>query len=157
MKKRGQAATEFLTTYGWAILILLAIVIIVFNLNLFTPKAPNTCESVSPIFCSDVKLSGSTINLILSSSGTSAQALPELRPVVNQVNLQSPNVYNCVPTSPNNIIIPDQKTTITCIFPQSFTQGNRFSGTVKITYYLAETESLSLPHTIKLSFSGTIE
>src|SRR3989344_6631889 len=117
MQKRGQAATEFLTTYGWAILILAAVVIIIFNLNLFSPKAPNVCNSVSPIFCGDVKLSMGTgikpkLSLIMSSSGTSTKSGFVAK--VTQIKIESPINDDQTCNSPQDIQ-PNQNTEISCM------------------------------------------
>ena len=43
--KKAQSAMEFLMTYGWAILIMLVVIAILFMLGVFTPEtaAPNAC------------------------------------------------------------------------------------------------------------------
>ena len=73
MQKRGQAATEFLTTYGWAILILIIVIGLIYSLNIFNPKIENTCIGSDPIDCSDVRIketsaSVTPINLVLTAS-----------------------------------------------------------------------------------------
>ncbi len=168
MQKKGQAATEFLTTYGWAILILAAVVIVIFNLNLFSPKAPNVCNSVNPIFCSDVKLSmtsGTLINpelaLIMSSSGTSVKQAYLTK--VIQIKLESPisDDQTCNSLLPQ-IMQPNQNTEISCNsnnWINKLKENDRFSGYAVVSYYLQETDSLPQPleHKVKVYFSGTIE
>jgi hypothetical protein len=168
MKKRGQAATEFLTTYGWLILILAAVIIVIVNLDLFSPKAPNICNSVNPVFCSDVKLAVAgelidvpEISLVLSSSGTSVKTSPnDLRTKVLEIKIESPIMDICIPII--NTVEPSQNTQIKCSsssWAERIKEGNRFSGYAYISYYLQETESLPAPleHNVKVYFSGTIE
>ena len=58
--KKAQAAMEFLTTYGWAILILIIVIVALANLGVFrSPNTPNTCSVSAPFACSDVKINSS--------------------------------------------------------------------------------------------------
>ena len=58
--KKAQAAMEFLTTYGWAILILIIVIVALANLGIFrSPSTPNTCSVSAPFACSDVKVNSS--------------------------------------------------------------------------------------------------
>src|SRR3989344_6351365 len=169
MQKRGQAATEFLTTYGWAILILAAVVIVIFNLNLFSPKAPNVCNSANPIFCSDVRLSMTggerldpKLSLIMSSSGTSTKQAYLAK--VIQIKLESPISDDQTCNSPlfPKFIQPNQNTEISCesnSWTNKLKENDRFSGYATVSYYLQETDSLPTPleHKVKVYFSGTIE
>ncbi len=54
---RGQTALEFLTTYGWAILVLLAALSVMYYLGIFTPPSPNSCILPSGFACQGYKLS----------------------------------------------------------------------------------------------------
>ena len=54
MQKRGQAAIEFLTTYGWAILLLIIAVGAIVGLGVFDPKTPNICNADVPFICQEV-------------------------------------------------------------------------------------------------------
>jgi len=54
-EKKAQAAMEFLTTYGWAILILIIVVVALANLGVFrAPTTPNTCSVGAPFACADI-------------------------------------------------------------------------------------------------------
>ncbi len=163
MEKRGQAATEFLTTYGWVILILIVVAVALASFGAFRgPEVPNKCDSVSPIFCQDVLLSGSTgINLVLSASGTSNDnANPtygDIRPNVTLITLTSPVSATCVPIN-TGVISTGEQTTVAC---NSWTpaitlkDNQRFNGVAKINYRLADAKSLG--HTVEIPFSGTVE
>jgi len=55
--KKGQAAMEFLTTYGWAILILIVTVTALANFGVFRlPDQQNFCSVSAPFACVDVKV-----------------------------------------------------------------------------------------------------
>ncbi len=47
MKKKGQAAMEYLMTYGWAILIVIIVIAALWAMGVFTVTSPVTC---SPCF-----------------------------------------------------------------------------------------------------------
>ena len=154
--KKAQAAVEFLTTYGWAILILVIIVVAIIGLGVFNPKAPNKCNSVDPIYCSDVKLTSSgVITLALSASGTSTKSGQETK--ITEIKLDSPASSPCTSFSPGNVIPTNEQKAISCTFASGLSKGSRLSGKATITYFLQEAQSASLQHTAKISFSGEVE
>ncbi len=160
MKKRGQAATEFLTTYGWAILILLIVIALIYGLNLFSPKIQNSCVGGDPIECSDVRFTApSTLTLVLTGSGiasvTNVIAIP----------LTSPQVIDCtIPLPPFNILTDNVQAAITANCPAVLKQGNKFGGTATVCYKLPGSTygSGTLPCAVnqyqtQVLFSGTVE
>ena len=159
IKKRGQAATEFLTTYGWAILILMTILIVIATLGIFKPKQPNICSSITPIFCNDVRLTETPQNrltLVLSSSGTSTKTSPDLRTKVIGIELSSPFSESCFPDS-SNIVNVEQQTQISCDFSQDLKEGSPFKGKATIEYTLVEAEESGITHKVEVDFSGTVQ
>lgn len=162
-KKRGQAATEFLTTYGWAILILMTILIVIASLGIFKPKQPNICSSVTPIFCNDVRLTEdpqNTITLVLSASGTSTKT-PDLQTKVTVIELSSPFTESCTPASGSDIVNVEQQTQISCPFFQELKEGSPFKGKATVEYTLVEVENLpvgsEVRHKVEVDFSGTVQ
>ena len=154
--KKAQAAVEFLTPYGWAILILIIIVVAIIGLGVFNPKAPNKCNSVDPIYCSDVKLTSSgVITLALSASGTSTKSGQETK--ITKIELDSPISSSCTSFSPSDIIPTNKQEAISCTLTTSPNKNQRFSGKATIIYFLQEAQSASLDHTIKISFFGEVE
>ena len=153
--KKSQAAMEFLMTYGWAILIILLIVGVLFSLDIFNPKAPNNCISVSPIACYDIKLDESgLIEITLGSSDTDTS-------VLNKITLNSPQSAECTIIeggNPGNNDIPlDGKSKLNCLFPSGSVElnaGTRFDGNTEISYVLSGGSS---EHKLNIKFSGTIE
>jgi hypothetical protein len=51
--RKAQSVLEFLTTYGWAILILIIVLAVLYVLGIFNPSvyAPNTCTLPSQLNC----------------------------------------------------------------------------------------------------------
>ena len=67
MKKRGQAAMEFLMTYGWAILVVLAAIGALAYFGVLNPSRtlPRSCTLVPGMSCDDFKVTTTTAQLVL--------------------------------------------------------------------------------------------
>ncbi len=65
--KKGQAAMEFLMTYGWAILVVLVVIGALSYFGVLSPSTllPEKCTFPVGLSCSDFSVSASTINLIM--------------------------------------------------------------------------------------------
>lgn len=69
--RRAQAAIEFLTTYGWAIVIMLSVMSVMFYLGFFSPTtvAPKACVFPSGFSCSGYRITGGgVLDLVLVQS-----------------------------------------------------------------------------------------
>jgi hypothetical protein len=53
MRSRGQAAMEFLMTYGWAVVVMLVVIAVLFYLGIFSPSttAPDVCVLPAGFSC----------------------------------------------------------------------------------------------------------
>jgi len=72
MKKKAQAAMEFLMTYGWAILVVLVVIAALAYFGVLNPQQflPRKCQFSQGLVCLDHKLDQSTENMsILISNG----------------------------------------------------------------------------------------
>ena len=59
--KKGQAALEFLTTYGWALLIIVVMVGALVSFGVFSPTSKgNSCISSTGLVCIDSQISATT-------------------------------------------------------------------------------------------------
>ena len=69
MRKKGQAAMEFLMTYGWAILVVLIAISALAYFGVLNPSKflPETCVLVPGLSCVDHKATNTTILLVLSN------------------------------------------------------------------------------------------
>jgi len=68
---RGQSAMEFLMTYGWAILVMVAVVSMLFYLGVLNPReqAPNVCTMPAGFSCYGYKISsGGELTLDLTQA-----------------------------------------------------------------------------------------
>ena len=63
--KRGQAAMEFLMTYGWAILVVLIALSALFFLGVFNPQTSNGCVVAAPFICNDFKATSEEVSFLL--------------------------------------------------------------------------------------------
>ena len=74
LAKKGQAAMEFLMTYGWAILVVLAAVAALAYFGVLSPDRflPEQCTLPSGVACLDFTVTGNssnpTFNLIIQNS-----------------------------------------------------------------------------------------
>ena len=142
-KKKGQAALEFLMTYGWAILIVLVILASLFFLGVFNSKTTNVCQIPAPFICQDVKAGSGGINIILS-----AQNINTAR--VNNIKVNS---QTCTDFQGSNIINNNRKTEIRCV-GINLDKKERFNAEINIIY----TSNIgNLEHNVKGSASGTSE
>lgn len=71
-KKKGQSATEFLMTYGWAIVIMLAVVAVLYLLGVFRAETtlPNTCMLPAGFSCYGFKIDESGMLTLQVSQST---------------------------------------------------------------------------------------
>ena len=69
--KRGQAALEFLMSYGWAMLVVIAAVSALVYVGVLSPQKDiaTTCTLPPGIFCEDVSLYSDRIYLSLRNGG----------------------------------------------------------------------------------------
>src|SRR3989338_5776934 len=138
--KRAQAATEFIMTYGWAILVVLAAIGALAYFGVLSPDKflPERCNFPAGIDCVDKAV-------ITSSTGTVEIALRNN--VGYPINLQSVSgTDDCTAanmTSPaiNAQVANNGKTTMTinCSTTGSLTLGSRFKSDITIVYIQNET------------------
>ena len=67
---KAQSAMEYLMTYGWAILIIVVVLAVLFSLGLFNGSkiVGTTCRTSSEYICQGVSYSGGTLSLTIGPS-----------------------------------------------------------------------------------------
>jgi hypothetical protein len=67
LSKKGQAAMEFIMTYGWAILVVLAAIGALAYFGVLNPSSalPSSCTIAPGVSCDDFKVSSSSVQLVL--------------------------------------------------------------------------------------------
>ena len=145
MLKKGQAAMEYLMTYGWAILVVLIALGALFYLGVFNPTVPSTCQIAAPFSCQDVvaKDTPDSVTLRVGASGISTATITSI-----QVNGQPCGGFAADLTPARNTHV-----NVVCT-PQAVGKGDKFSGTITINY---KTTTGGLDHTTTGQFSGTVE
>lgn len=151
MQKRGQAATEFLTTYGWAIIILVMVTAAILSLGVFSPKAPNECKTDAPFNCKDVvfREGGFQVNL---------QVPNLLDAKVDQANVKINNIpctnVKVQGNSINDFNLKEGENKITCYGDVNKVKENSLAKAEVSLIYKSES---NLEHKIKVLASGQVE
>lgn len=140
MNKRGQAAMEFLMTYGWAILAAVIAIGVLAYFGVFSPGKYVTGNAVvSPPFyinAYNIKASDGVTLEVKNNGG-------------EDYTIQSVVVSNCGTFSTATPILADAKAAITVACTPALTNGNSFKGDVTITYQKAGS-------TVDLTSTGTV-
>jgi len=66
-KKKGQSAMEYLMTYGWALLVVMIVLGVLFYLGVFTPKTTSACTFDPGTTYVGSKASGTLLQLVLGN------------------------------------------------------------------------------------------
>jgi uncharacterized protein (UPF0333 family) len=125
-KKKGQAAMEFLMTYGWAILAAVIVIGVLASFGVFSPSkyVPISCTLSAPFGCDKNQVSATTnaVSLVIRNGGGES------------FDISSVTIAGCG-NNTTGYTLADQATqlvTITC--GSNLTSGEKFSGDVSITY-----------------------
>jgi hypothetical protein len=123
MCKRGQAATEFLMTYGWAILVVTIAIASLAYFGVLSPDQflPEKCTMPPGLACIDHKVTESSVQLYLQNSmGYDI--------TINAINLTD---KACINSSSINLANGGEVLyTISC----SSTSGSKFKSDIKVNY-----------------------
>jgi len=146
--KKGQAALEYLMTYGWAILAVVVVLAVLWYLGIFTPKAPEMCVFDSPFSCIGGTAYVNSSHLVLKVGVQSALA--------NRANITSikinGNTVTCGGALPITLNL-DTENTITCNHGLGLTKGSSFRGTITFQYE----DKAGITRTASGRFSGTVQ
>ena len=136
--KKGQAAMEFLMTYGWAILVVLAAIGALAYFGVLSPDRflPEKCTLPSGVACLDFTGSPSTVTLVIQNS-----AGFDMQNVSVYVNSTTAN-FGCTDAGADGTLTDGEKDTFTCT--TGGLSNGKFKGTLNIAYTNAQT---SLAHT----------
>ncbi len=167
MVKKGQAAMEFLMTYGWAILVVLIALGALFFLGVFDPKTPSTCTVAAPLTCGDSKAFNppDAVTSIITVPPTDQS---NISIVVGATGVSSATISAVTITAPTGVTQCGIAPNIAMVHPVSeaapseasfectglWTVGSKYSGTAVATYTL---QGSPISHTSTISFQGTVE
>jgi hypothetical protein len=144
--KKGQAAMEFLMTYGWAILVVLAAIGALAYFGVLSPKTPNACVMTSGFTCSEFKITNTTVQINLANSMGY-----DLTNVSINLLGQAPN--SCDVTIGNDSYSLNNGAT-TGVFDYTCAVKGKFKGTITVVYVKA---GETIDHTATGTISGNIE
>ena len=130
MERRGQAAMEFLMTYGWAILAAVIAIAVLAYFGVFSPSRyiPNTCQISAPLGCNtDLTRAYETANLL---------ELTIVNGGAEDITLQSVLVTNCdtVAEADTTSIVVGTEETIDITCDGGLVEGDKLRGTITVTY-----------------------
>ena len=136
-KKRAQAAMEFLMTYGWAILVVLAAIGALAYFGVLSPDRflPEKCTLPSGIACLDFTATSTEVVLVIQNS-----AGFDMTGVVVSVNSTTDN-FVCTPAG-DDTLTDGEKDIFTGTPSPALTSG-KFKGVINIAYTNSQT---TLPH-----------
>ncbi len=146
--KKGQAALEYLMTYGWAILAVVVVLAVLWYLGIFTPKAPEMCVFDSPFSC----VGGvAYVNSTIVKFKVGVQSALVNSASITDIKINGNSVTGC--TFPITLTL-DTENTITCAHGISgLSAGSSFRGTVTFQY----TDKAGNTRTSSGRFSGTVQ
>jgi len=132
--KKAQAAMEFLMTYGWAILVVLAAIAALAYFGVLSPDRflPEKCTLPSGVACLDFTGASSQVELVIQNS-----AGFDMQNVSVYINSTITTGFPC--TAAGDTTLTDgEKDTYTCT-PTPVLPAGKFKGTLNIDYVNAQT------------------
>jgi hypothetical protein len=144
--KRGQAAMEFLMTYGWAILVVLVAIGALAYFGVLNPSRflPNSCTLVPGLSCDESKATSAGATLIVRNGMGSDVT-------VNSISLTGTGIASC---TPQNGAITDGGTATYIIPCSTFPASGRVKADVTMDYTVSGS---TLNHTVSGSLVTRIE
>ncbi len=135
MKNRGQAAMEFMMTYGWALLVVLIAIGALAFFGVLNPSGflPNTCTLAPGFSCSDFKVSAATGYSIILQNGIGEDIIAGSSLKIDEGGTST----TCDVTMPNAGIWADGASfTFSAVAPAgcTLTAGSKFKADLILTY-----------------------
>jgi uncharacterized protein (UPF0333 family) len=131
--KKGQAAMEFLMTYGWAILAAIIAIAVLAYFGVFSPSryVPETCIMNAPWGCGEESkvvagTSNDTVTLKLTNGGGDAYT-------INAINITGCRMASDAPSGNNYTVGESKNIAVTCLVDAG-SAGDRFRGDITIAY-----------------------
>lgn len=140
-KKRGQSAMEFLMTYGWAILVLIIVIAVLFYMGVMDPKkgTGDTCMLAPGFSCYSFKVSSGSGALHLDLGQASGDGIVVTAvgcsddPADTPESLANP-VY--IPSGEHRYVVGGNSLNqeVECISEEGSVLGSRYKGVIRIDY-----------------------
>jgi hypothetical protein len=124
MVKKGQAAMEFLMTYGWAILAAVIVIGVLASFGVFSPSkyVPTACTLSAPLGCDESAASTTAVSLVIRNG------------LGESIDVSTVAISGCGADS-TGYILADQGTQLVAVTCDSaLTSGEKFNGNIVVTY-----------------------
>ncbi len=146
MTKKGQAAMEFLMTYGWAILVVLVAIGALAYFGVLNPSRflPSSCTIAPGISCDDFKVTASSVQLLLRNG--LGDDLTAVTVAINGCSTSSATSWN-----DGKVLGGIAGTTLTCT--NNGAVGSRFKEDVTVAY----TSGAGVSHSVTGEITTKIE
>ncbi len=126
MARKGQAAMEFLMTYGWAILAAVIVIGVLASFGVFSPSkyVPTSCTLTAPFGCDKNQVSATTtqVQLVVRNGGGES------------MDVLSISLSGCGIDTTGYTFADQATQLITIACSPALTSGSKFTGDVSITY-----------------------
>lgn len=136
MHKKGQAAMEFLMTYGWAILVVLVAIGALAYFGVLSPEKllPEKCiiSSGSGLYCDDFAASTGTVTIQLKNLLTDPVTISSINVVSFPVGVLDGGATDCTPTSIGTI--NSDATAVAIITCTGLEAGEKVKGDLSISF-----------------------
>ncbi|MCF7871767.1 hypothetical protein K9L97_01925 [Candidatus Woesearchaeota archaeon] len=148
--KRGQAALEFLTTYGWAFMVILVMIGALAYFGVLNPQnlIPDQCAITSGFSCRDTLLNTTTISLLVVNN------MGETISITGFDASQSTGTIIDTPTLPTGTVNDGNEFTITAPVTAVLTSGSKEKLGFEITYVKSSGE---FPHKATGTITQTVQ
>lgn len=127
MMRKGQAAMEFLMTYGWAILAAVIVIGVLAYFGVFSPATyvPTTCVLSAPLGCDKNQVSASTtgVSLVMRNGG------------IDNLDVKNVTISGCGSYNTPFTLVRDTSQTVTV--PCTLTLGEKFRGNVDVKFVVS--------------------
>jgi len=124
MERKGQAAMEFLMTYGWAILAAIVVIGVLAFFGVFSPSTyvPNQCLLSAPFGCNAGIADTANVQLELRNGAGES------------LNITSVAVTGCGTNSAVGAAADGSLTSVTVTCSPALTAGDKFRGDITVSY-----------------------
>lgn len=152
-KKKSQAAMEFLSTYGWAVLITIVAVGSLYAMNVFTPSHPRVViEWSAPIEVSDVLVTEKGISISTKLLSGFTAEITDIK--INGQSCSSLGGTLGNPQDPNSLRLEEEKTKEIKCTGLSLPKGKMINCEIIVNHQKIEG---GIPHTSSGAFSIQVE
>ena len=153
---KGQAALEYLMTYGWAILIVIIVGVALYAMGVFNPGSftGKKYTGLSAFTVLDWKATATQFNVSLSPRGH-PMTINTTTGIKMAYGGSSLTTVQCTLTPSTSTVSPSNKYVLSCPVPSGFPTTGSYTGLqLSITYKDTMT---GMTHTSTGTFSGKVE